>query len=83
MEDLRFAGVFVGKSPIPVGLGTGVRAFVAEKLIVEVGIVAVPVEEDALDVLVSMSLARESNEERNNEIFDKEEVCTEKWIYSA
>lgn len=55
VEDFGFSGVLVGECPVPVGYGSGVAAFVAEELVVDVGVVAVPGEEDALCFLVSGS----------------------------
>ena len=53
IELFRFPRIFVCQRPVPVWLRTGVAAFCAQQLVVDVGIVAVPVEEGTLSILVS------------------------------
>ena len=51
-EDFGGEWIGVGEGPVPVGLRAGVAAFRAEELVVEVGVVAMPVKEDALDLVL-------------------------------
>ena len=53
IKDLGLPWVFVGQCPVPVGLGTAVSTFRAQHLVVDIGEVAVPREEDTLLLLVS------------------------------
>ncbi len=51
-EDFGGEWIGVGEGPVPVGLRAGVATFRAEELVVEVGVVAMPVKEDALDLVL-------------------------------
>ena len=52
VEDFGFPRIMVGERPVPVGCRAGVAAFGAKQFVVDVGKVAVPVEEGALSILV-------------------------------
>ena len=51
-EDFGGEWIGVGEGPVPVGLRAGVAAFGAEELVVKVGVVAMPMKEDALDLVL-------------------------------
>ena len=56
VKDFGLARILVRQRPVPVRLRTGVAAFRAEQFVVDVGVVAVPVEEGPLSMVVSRYL---------------------------